>query len=493
MSLVIKRLNQRWFRLPLRVRGTLIVSIPISCLFITLSALAWLKLNLIEDEAWVQHTQTVRLETKYLLNALLDAETGMRGYGLTRQNKFLRRYEQATLTIPHSLDTLENLVDDNPEQTLRIKIIRNQVDDVLAIFEHKLTLQENLTRIQGTNDVLVPIESLYNWLKEGQDDIITTRDAIERFADEEETLLIQRMQHRDRHQQLTFLCLILAATVATLASWSAIHLFYELEQELANRQENLKETNQRLESVCKQLQRFTANASHELRAPLAVVLSNSQIALMTLKQLENSPKGTKERLEKVVKTTKHMSQLIGELLFLARHEGLLAPEKRKPIDLSQLIFELASDWTIHCCEKDLELNCHRPDNKIFVEGDENLLRQAVTNLLSNAVRYTSPGGSIELCLFQTESAIIQVKDTGIGISKAALPHIFERFYCADLKRSKASGGFGLGLAIVEQIIQIHNGTVGVESTLEQGSMFTIELPLADELTDKSELRSLQLS
>lgn len=477
MTLVIKHLNQRWFRLPLRVRGTLIVSIPISCLFVTLSILAWLKFNLIEDEAWVQHTQTVRLETKYLLNALLDAETGMRGYGLTRQNEFLRRYEQATLTIPHSIDTLENLVDDNAEQTLRIQAIRNQVNDVLDIFEHKLTLQENLTRIQGANDILVPVESLYNWLKEGQDDIIATRNAIERFADEEETLLIERIQHRDRHQQLTFLFLILAATIATLASWSAIHLFYELEQELANRQQNLKETNERLESVCNQLQRFTANASHELRAPLAVVLSNTQIALMALKQVEDSPEIAKERLEKVVKTTKQMSQLIGELLFLARHEGLLAPEKRQPIDISQFLLELAKEWTSHCRDKNLSFNTHIVEQNIWVEGDENLLRQAVTNLLSNAVRYTPPGGEIELRLEPKHSVLIQVKDTGIGIAEAALPHVFERFYCADLKRSKASGGFGLGLAIVEQIIQIHGGTVRVESQLGKGSLFTIALPI----------------
>ncbi len=475
---LINSLQNRWIRLPLRVRGTLIVSIPISCLFVTLSVLAWLKFNLIEDEAWVQHTQTVRLESKYLLNALIDAETGMRGYGLTRQNEFLRRYEQAKLTIPNSIDTLEDLVDDNPEQTLRIQAIRHKVNDVLDIFEHKLTLQEDLTRIQGANDILVPIESLYNWLKEGQDDIVTTRDAIERFADEEETLLIERMQHRDRHQQLTFIFLIIAATIATLASWSAIHLFYELEQELANRQQNLKETNQRLESVCNQLQRFTANASHELRAPLAVVLSNTQIALMALKRLENSPEGTRERLEKVIKTTKQMSELIGELLFLARHEGLLAPEKRKPINLSQLMSELATDWTSHCRDKELEFKAHIPKHHISVEGDENLLRQAVTNLLSNAVRYTPPGGLIELCLLQTESALIQVKDTGIGIAEAALPHVFERFYCADLKRSKASGGFGLGLAIVEQIIHIHSGTVRVESRLDEGSLFTIALPLS---------------
>jgi signal transduction histidine kinase len=477
MTLVIKSFNQRWFRLPLRVRGTLIVSIPISCLFVTLSILAWLKFNLIEDEAWVQHTQTVRLETKYLLNALLDAETGMRGYGLTRQNEFLRRYEQATLTIPHSINTLENLVDDNPEQTLRIQAIRNQVNDVLDIFEHKLTLQEDLTRIQGANDILVPVESLYNWLKEGQNDIVTTRDAIERFADEEQTLLIQRIQHRDRHQQLTFLFLILAATIATLASWSAIHLFYELEQELANRQQHLKETNDRLESVCNQLQRFTANASHELRAPLAVVLSNTQIALMALNQLEDSPETAKERLEKVVKTTKQMSELIGELLFLARHEGLLAPEKRQPIDISQLLLELAKDWTSHCRDKHLSFNAHILETNIWVEGDENLLRQAVTNLLSNAVRYTPPGGQIELRLEPKKSALIHVKDTGIGIAEAALPHVFERFYCADLKRSKASGGFGLGLAIVEQIIQIHGGTVQVESQLGKGSLFTIALPI----------------
>ena len=85
MANPVQRLQYRWQTLPIRVRGTLIITIPVTCLFTALSAFAWLKASLVEDETWVQHTQVVRLETKLLLNALIDAETGVRGYGLTQQ------------------------------------------------------------------------------------------------------------------------------------------------------------------------------------------------------------------------------------------------------------------------------------------------------------------------------------------------------------------------------------------------------------------------
>lgn len=479
MTHLVKQLHQRWQNLPIRVRGTAIVAIPVICLFTSLAAFAWLKASLVEDEMWVQHTLTVRLETKRLLNALIDAETGVRGYGLTQRDEFLEPYNWAISEIPPSLDRLEQLVQDNPRQIHQIKTIRRLVDENLEIFKQKLALQQELKRIQQKSDVLVPAASLYDWLEEGKATMDKARLAIDRFARTEEELLIQRREHRDFYRQVTWIVLCGSAAIGTIGALFAIHLFYQLERELFNREISLRDSNRQLGLACDRLERFTANASHELRAPLAAVLSNAQVGLMDLEDLDESPPQLRKRIEKIVTLTKQMSELVGELLFLARHDGLLGSEQLQPVDLTQLFRRLAEDWELQANARKLTLTCQIPDTAVIVNADPNLLQQAIANLLSNACRYTSAGGKIELHLFvRSERAVIQVSDTGIGIRSEALSHVFERFYRADPKRSKASGGFGLGLAIAQQIVQAHSGNISVTSIMGKGSTFEITLSIA---------------
>lgn len=222
-----------------------------------------------------------------------------------------------------------------------------------------------------------------------------------------------------------------------------------------------------------QLQRFTADASHELRAPIAAMLSNAQVALIP-------PYDETEqqfRLQNIIKTAKSMSSLVSNLLFLSRHEGALNLDSLPNVNLVEVLKTLALEYQSQNNHSNLTVQL--PEKPIYIKADADLLKQAVINLLDNAFKYTPNNKTVELKLLsQPHGAIIEVKDNGIGIPLEDLPHIFERFYRVDKARTRNSGGFGLGLAIVKQIVQAHQGEITVNSILGNGSTFQIKLPVA---------------
>ena len=223
-----------------------------------------------------------------------------------------------------------------------------------------------------------------------------------------------------------------------------------------------------------QLQRFTADASHELRAPVSAILSNAQVGLLAPPDDLTQPR---QRLANIVTQSKHMSDLITNLLFLARHQGKLNPRDVETINLVELLNSVSSQYQTAAVEKGVEFESDISLAAKEINGDRHLLQQAIANLLDNAIKYTSSGGRVKLQLeVKLRRVFIIVKDTGVGIPQADLAQIFDRFYRVDKARTRQTGGFGLGLAIALQIIQAHHGKITVESEPNQGTTFEICLP-----------------
>ncbi len=224
-----------------------------------------------------------------------------------------------------------------------------------------------------------------------------------------------------------------------------------------------------------QLERFTSDASHELRAPLATILSNAQVGLLSPVDA-GKPKHT--RLEKIAEATKLMNRLVTDLLFLARQPGQLDSNSVQLINLNNLLEETIITSAIQFAAQHLIIHLELPKENSIIQGNPELLKQAITNLLINACKYTLPNGAVWLRLVnQYHCILIQVEDTGVGISELDLLRIFDRFYRVDEERTREKGGAGLGLAIAQQIVEAHGGRLTVSSQVGKGSLFQIEFSL----------------
>jgi signal transduction histidine kinase len=246
--------------------------------------------------------------------------------------------------------------------------------------------------------------------------------------------------------------------------------------ELARLSTTLNAFIERLETSFGALRRFTADASHELKTPLAVMRADVERAMSHLATEEEQAEALEEALQQVTR----MADLVDSLLTLARADEGRFDLYREPIELAPLARETLETARLLGEDAGLTIEATQLDNA-EVLGDLTRLRQLFLNLVTNAIKYTPRGGTVDITLIREEEvARFAVRDTGIGIAAADLPYVFERFWRADRVRSRATerGGFGLGLAISQWIAQAHGGTLEVQSRLGRGTTFTVTLPLA---------------
>ena len=245
--------------------------------------------------------------------------------------------------------------------------------------------------------------------------------------------------------------------------------------ELASLAGTFNEMLERLEESFERISRFSADIAHDLRTPVNNIRGEAEVALARPRTVDEYRDVLESSLEEAVR----LSNLIGELLFLARAESPLKQVQRQKVDIGELLSTVREYYDATALGGGITLITAPNAPPITAELDRSLMLRAMSNLVSNAIVHTPPGGTVTLAAAADGEALrIEVADTGTGIPVEALPRVFDRFFRVDPSRSKASGGTGLGLAIVQSIMTLHGGTAEIASELGRGTTVTLRIHTA---------------
>lgn len=514
----LKSLFLYWNNLSFRQRGTLIISIPITCLIITLIAFSWIKDTAVDAQEYVEHTQQVRYEANQLLIQLLNAETGIRGYEITRQLQFLEPYQQVIFEIPQTLYNMETLVEDNERQLAQVRIIQEVTRENINFFRDKLY------QIDSQTEEALETSEIRRMVR-GKHLMDEARAEIAVFVREEERLLEQRQLASKEREDIIEIAIFIEASVGILSGFLALYLFFKLNEELENRElrllENAKLSNKQAKELSTTLDKLkqtqsslihsekmsslgqiVAGIAHEINNPISFIhgnlfhLKESQDELLeSLKELlsqEDLPITVRDRLEeldlefieedshKLFSSMQNGSERIRDIVKSLRSFSRLDEADKKIIDIHQgiedsllILGHKLSDITIEKRYGDLpKIECFAGEiNQVFM----NVLSNAV-----DAIKESQELGTITIatdysdCEESKPSGVtIDVKDTGVGIDETIKDKIFNPFFT-----TKAVGeGTGLGLAISYQILHRHQGDITIDSVSGEGTHVHIFIPL----------------
>jgi heavy metal sensor kinase len=272
----------------------------------------------------------------------------------------------------------------------------------------------------------------------------------------------------------------IARISATAAAISATNLSgrieaVHLDSELVGLAGVLNDMFSRLQDEFSRQTRFTADASHELRTPVALLHSQIELAL----KRQRTPVEYREALETCLRASGRLRSLLEGLITLARADAGKLARTLQPVDLVGLVEEVAAQHRGDAQRAEIDLSTTLLGAPPQVDGDPVLLARLLDNLLTNAIRHTHDGGKIQISLTADQrQAVLSIADTGCGIPEEDLPKIFERFYRVDKARSRSSGGSGLGLAICKSIVEAHSGTIACSSRIDEGTTFVVRLPIS---------------
>jgi two-component system phosphate regulon sensor histidine kinase PhoR len=249
--------------------------------------------------------------------------------------------------------------------------------------------------------------------------------------------------------------------------------FGKLAESLNNMVDKLNEDIAKLRKLERVRSEFLGNVSHELRTPIFAI--QGMLETLLNGALDDN-EASKDFVERALSNTQRLNALLGDLIEISRIESGEMKMSFRYFSLNELLEEVVSELKLPAEKRNISLKLETQIESPEVYGDKDRLKQALINLIDNAIKYNKPNGVVTVAYsLQDKLAVVMVKDTGVGIEQEHLPRIFERFYRIDKERSREAGGTGLGLAIVKHIIEAHGSKVEVQSEMGKGSTFSFIL------------------
>jgi two-component system sensor histidine kinase/response regulator len=451
-----------------------------------------------------RHSQQVIATANRLQTLVIDLETGVRGFVITRDESYLAPWRRAQQEYPAAIDTLLRLTSDSRLQHRRALAIRSEIATYLS------TYSRPLVDFMRRNPREAPSVAT---AAQGRQQVDTIRAQFSRFLDTERALSEarnDRARTTTRHAILVgslglaaaLLLIFLGALYLHRAIARPVRLTAEaaariaagdfservptdgpgevgelerafntmaasLERTLAD----LEERNLTLVESERAKGELVSNVSHELRTPLASVLGFSALML----ERDVSPEETRRYLEVIRTEASRLGSLLNDLLDLQRVEQHALELRHDVVDLIALLETQVTLYSAQSETHQLQLDAF--DEPLLVRGDRDRLAQVIGNLLSNAIKYSPEGGTVEIAAeLNDDEAIVRIRDSGLGIPADHQGRIFTKFFRGDVGRQRGIPGTGLGLVLAQQIAEAHGGEVGFDSEEGTGSTFWLRLP-----------------
>ena len=240
--------------------------------------------------------------------------------------------------------------------------------------------------------------------------------------------------------------------------------------------DNLAETMEELRQADRMRRELVANVSHDLRSPIASI--QGYLETVSMKDGDLDPGKRQHYVETALRNAKRLNTLVSELFELSKLETKQIEPTIESFPIAEFVQDVAMQYGPQAEEQAIDLQAELPERHVRVKADIGLVERALSNLIDNAIHYTPDGGEVRVRLENERGEVcVEVEDTGPGIPEDDLPHIFERFYRVDKSRDRDRGGAGLGLAIAKTILELHDRTLEVESTVDEGTTFRFRLPV----------------
>jgi signal transduction histidine kinase len=426
------------------------------------------------SEAQVEHTQLVIASLERTLSLIIDVESGQRGYLLTGRESYLERYAAVKVGVTAELDTLEKLTRDNAGQQARLDTLSALVRGKFEELDTTIALQRRSERAAA----LAIIASDRG--KRLMDDARRVADRMERAED---LLLEERIAREARFGALVRWVVIVGTLVAVAVALLIHRLFARdaeaLERALAEREaehQAAEAARQAAEAANRAKSQFLAAVSHELRTPLNAIAGYVQLMQMEIRG--PLTRQQREDLERIRKGGHHLLALINDILNFARVEAGQIELRPLEVAASTLLGTAEPLVTPQLTARRLTYERAPCDSSIVVHADPEKVQQILLNLLTNAIKFTDPGGRVSVsCDADAATVRIRITDTGRGIPSDKLDSIFEPFVQVDRQLTPGGEqGVGLGLAISRDLARRMGGNITATSIVGKGSTFTLELP-----------------